>query len=172
MNRDVKNKKGVRIPTGIKGFDELIAKGFPIGKNILINGGPGTGKTIFGLEYIYNGVTKFNEKGLYISFEQKEDALKEQAEQLGFDLEKEGIFVEHIAPNNISSIGEITGFIRLYESKFGIKRVVIDSLPALFMGADDKTMFGDMKSFAEKCAKEERGKNEENQKMENGETYK
>ena len=63
-----------RIETGIIGFDGLIKGGFPIASTVLLTGSPGTGKTIFGLQYLYNGALKFREKGLYVTFEQTEDA--------------------------------------------------------------------------------------------------
>ena len=56
-----------RLSTGIKGFDELIQGGFPQGSTILVSGGAGTGKTIFGLSYLYAGAKNFNEPGLYIT---------------------------------------------------------------------------------------------------------
>ena len=59
-----------RIPAGISGFDELTGGGFPENFVILLAGTPGTGKSIFSLEYIYNGATKFNENGAYITLEQ------------------------------------------------------------------------------------------------------
>lgn len=57
------------IKTGIPGFDELFNRGIPKGKNILIAGGPGTGKTIFCLQTLYNAVRKGRDC-LYITFEE------------------------------------------------------------------------------------------------------
>ncbi|HKI75722.1 MAG TPA: ATPase domain-containing protein, partial [Candidatus Bathyarchaeia archaeon] len=42
-----------RVPTGIKGLDELLGGGFPDGRCILIVGSPGSGKTTFALQYLY-----------------------------------------------------------------------------------------------------------------------
>jgi len=60
-----------RVQTGIKGFDGLIEGGFPKSSAILLSGTPATGKTIFALQYLVNGIEKFNEKGIYITFEEK-----------------------------------------------------------------------------------------------------
>lgn len=65
-----------RVATGIKGFDNLIEGGFPKGSAILLSGTPATGKTIFALEYLVNGARKFNERGLYVTFEEKRDKSK------------------------------------------------------------------------------------------------
>jgi len=63
-----------RIETGIDGFDELIEGGFPRKSCILLSGMPGTGKTIFGLQYLCHGARN-GEKGLYVTFEQNMDDL-------------------------------------------------------------------------------------------------
>jgi len=126
-----------RVATGIPGFDELVEGGFPQNASILICGGPGTGKTILCMEYLINGATRFNEKGLYITFEQRSDALYEQAKQFGWDLEeleKSGklkiisIPVEKITKKTIKQIQDLV-------SKDGIKRLVIDSLSTLVVNA-------------------------------------
>ena len=73
-----------RVKTGVSGFDELVEGGIPKGFNVLITGLPGTGKTIFGLQYLYTGL-KNGENGLYVSIDSKPDMLKEQAKQFGMD---------------------------------------------------------------------------------------
>lgn len=132
-----KEQDSKRVPTGIPGFDDLIQGGFPKNSSILICGGPGTGKTIFSMEYLINGATKFNEKGLYVSFEQRVDALIEQAKQFGWDLEKllkDGkikiisIPVSGITKETIKNIQETV-------KKENIKRLVIDSLSTLVVNA-------------------------------------
>ena len=60
-----------RVPTGIAEFDDLIKGGFKKTSINLIAGKAGTGKTVFAMQFLYNGVTKFNENGLYITFEEK-----------------------------------------------------------------------------------------------------
>ncbi|MDP2749349.1 MAG: ATPase domain-containing protein, partial [Nanoarchaeota archaeon] len=122
-----------RIKTGIKGFDELNEGGFPKGSTILICGMPGTGKTIFALQYLFNGAAKFNEKCLYVSFEEEKRHLIEQAMQFGWDiekLEKKGLFkMVNIDSKNIDNdtIQDICDVIM----KNNITRVVIDSLSTL-----------------------------------------
>ena len=58
-----------RCPTGIAGFDKLCDGGFVRNSDNLIIGGPGSGKSTFLLQFLWNGVTKFGENGLYCSFE-------------------------------------------------------------------------------------------------------
>ncbi|MCL5427637.1 MAG: hypothetical protein M1321_00430 [Candidatus Marsarchaeota archaeon] len=81
-----------RISTGIKGFDELVEGGFPEGSTVLVAGLPGAGKTIFGLQFIYNGAMN-GENGVYICIESSPAELREQASMFGMDfnaLEEQG----------------------------------------------------------------------------------
>ena len=109
MNAQIK-----RIPTGIAGFDKLISGGFPENFVVLLAGTPGTGKSIFSLEYLYNGATMFNEKGIYITLEQTAEDLKKQALQFGWDfdaLEREG----KVVVKKIDALGveEIINYIEI-----------------------------------------------------------
>ena len=81
-------KKIKKSKTYIEGFDKLIEGGFNYGSSVLISGTPGTGKTIFSLEYLYNGASKESEVGIYFSFKEKRKSLVEQAKQFNFDIEK------------------------------------------------------------------------------------
>jgi circadian clock protein KaiC len=75
----------VRISTGIEGLDSLISGGLMKNKVYLISGEPGTGQTIFGLQYLYEGL-KNGENGLYFSGDEKPDQLILDARSLGWDL--------------------------------------------------------------------------------------
>lgn len=126
-------KKLERIKTHIKGFDELIQNGFPNESNILITGTPGTGKTIFSLQYLYNGATQEKEKGIYFTFEEKRESLIQQANQFGWDFDKleksNKVRIISIGTEDISktTIDEIIEIIKNTKTK----RVVIDSITTL-----------------------------------------
>lgn len=86
-------RKGKYLKTGIPGFDNLFEHGIPLGKAILIEGSPGTGKTIFCLQTAYN-TCKQGKKVLYMSFEESEDSLVEHMEDFGWDaveIQKKGL---------------------------------------------------------------------------------
>ena len=70
-----KTKKGgvEKLPTGIDGFDEMLNGGVPKGRTTMIAGGTGTGKTVLLNCFLYRGITKFKENGVFLTFE--EDAL-------------------------------------------------------------------------------------------------
>ena len=76
-----------RVPTGIPGFDELCDGGFLRNRTYLVSGAAGAGKTIFGLQYIYNGITKYGENGIYIATEERPDQVRENVRKFGWDFE-------------------------------------------------------------------------------------
>ncbi|WP_415382775.1 RAD55 family ATPase [Halosimplex sp. TS25] len=71
--------------TGIDGLDEILNGGIVKNSTTLVSGNPGAGKSILCLQFIYNGVEQFDEKGIYLTFEEDAKDLQEAAESLGFD---------------------------------------------------------------------------------------
>ncbi|QLH79357.1 AAA family ATPase [Halosimplex rubrum] len=79
--------------TGIDGLDEILNGGIVKNSTTLVSGNPGAGKSILCLQFIYNGVEQFDEKGIYLTFEEDEEDLREAAESIGFD--KWGEYVDN-----------------------------------------------------------------------------
>lgn len=73
------------VKTGIPGFDELFDKGIPRGKNILVAGGPGTGKTIFCLQTLHNATCEGHDC-LYITFEETPSNLIKHLNEFGYNI--------------------------------------------------------------------------------------
>ncbi|MBW2971185.1 hypothetical protein KY320_03425 [Candidatus Woesearchaeota archaeon] len=85
-----------RVPTGIHNFDKLIGGGLREKSINLVAGPAGAGKTIFAIQFLVNGIEKFKEPGMYITFEERKDRLYQDMLDFGWDLakyEKEGKFV-------------------------------------------------------------------------------
>jgi circadian clock protein KaiC len=80
--------KGALTKTGIKGLDSILLGGIPRTNVILVQGATGTGKTLMGLEFIYRGITQFNEPGLIVVFETNPDKLIRDAAGFGWNLEE------------------------------------------------------------------------------------
>jgi KaiC/GvpD/RAD55 family RecA-like ATPase len=83
------------VKTGITGFDELLNDGIPKGAATLLCGGPGSGKTIMGLQMLNNAALT-GEKCIYMTFEEDEDKLRQHMEDFGWDwrkLEKNGTLI-------------------------------------------------------------------------------
>ena len=75
------------IRTGIRGLDEILLGGIPKGNTILVQGETGTGKTLFGTEFIYRGITRFDEPGMIVVFETSARKIIRDAAAMGWDLE-------------------------------------------------------------------------------------
>lgn len=76
------------MPTSIEGFDELIGGGFNEGDVLLITGGPGTGKTTFGVEFLFKGITEHNESAVFVTMEENPSRVIKNMWQYGWDLER------------------------------------------------------------------------------------
>jgi KaiC/GvpD/RAD55 family RecA-like ATPase len=76
-----------RVSTGIIGLDPLLEGGFPQGRSILITGEPGTGKSIFALQFLLEGLNR-NEKGIFVTADESPIDILEQAASLGWDFER------------------------------------------------------------------------------------
>ena len=74
-----------KSPTYIKGLDEVLEGGLPTNRTTVISGGPGSGKTLFGMEFLYRGALA-GEPGIFVSFEESLDQLRQNAATLGWDL--------------------------------------------------------------------------------------
>jgi circadian clock protein KaiC len=75
------------VKTGIAGLDEILLGGIPRGNVVLVQGETGTGKTMFGTEFIYRGIVDFDEPGLIVVFETSAHKLMRDASTIGWDLE-------------------------------------------------------------------------------------
>ena len=131
--------------TGIKGLDEITFGGLPAGRPTLVCGSAGAGKTMLAAEFIVRGALEFAEPGVFMMFEENENELKQNVSSLGFDLDdlkaKKLVSLDHvhIERSEIEETGEydLEGlFIRLGHAidSIGAKRVVLDTLEALFSG--------------------------------------
>lgn len=141
----------IKVPTGIRGFDEITGGGLPQGRPTLVAGGPGCGKTLFGMEFLVRGATEFGEPGVFVSFEETEKDLVKNVKSLGFNLSEltrqEKIITDYvfIERREILETGEydLEGlFVRLASSidTIGAKRIVLDTLEALFSGFPNESI--------------------------------
>ncbi|MGA1866714.1 MAG: ATPase domain-containing protein [Thermoplasmatota archaeon] len=136
-----------RKATNIPGMDELISGGFPEGTINLITGPPGSGKSLFAMEFIHNGARFDNEPGILISLEESRDSIIRAASGYDIDLtslEKEGktylidlgrMRVECSASEELewglASFETLKDLIQNYISFSGAKRLVLDSVTAI-----------------------------------------
>ncbi len=120
-----------------------LREGVPRGRNTLICGGPGCGKTLLAMEFLIHGATRFEEPGVCIAFEESPEELASNVASLGFNLPElcaQGkLAVDYVSINadEVEQIGEFdleALFIRLdYAIKsVGAKRMVLDTVECLF----------------------------------------
>jgi KaiC/GvpD/RAD55 family RecA-like ATPase len=77
-----------KVKTGVPGLDELVGGGFPSGSSVLVSGKIGTGKSIFAMQYIANGITDYGDFGVLVSFESSKKELYEYASAFGWQLHR------------------------------------------------------------------------------------
>lgn len=70
-----KRLKIKKLKTGIPGLDIMFKEGIPQGASVLVEGGPGSGKTNFCLQLV-NNFCENGMKSLYMSFEEPESRLR------------------------------------------------------------------------------------------------
>src|SRR5689334_5422186 len=138
-----------KAPTGIPGLDEITSGGLPRGRPTLVCGGAGCGKTLLAMEFLVRGALQYNEPGVFMSFEETTDDLVENAQSLGFDLQRlsarRRLLLDYVQleRDKLTESGEydLEGlFIRLGHAidAIGAKRVVLDTIELLFSGLSDK----------------------------------
>ena len=137
-----------KAPSGIDGFDDITLGGLPAGRPTLVCGGAGCGKTLFAMTFLVNGATRFGEPGVFMSFEERAEDLAANIASLNVDvpdLVATGrLAIDHVRVERgeIEENGEydLEGlFVRLGYAirKIGARRVVLDTVEALFSGFTD-----------------------------------
>jgi circadian clock protein KaiC len=132
-----------KAPTGIVGFDEITNGGLPRGRPTLVTGAAGSGKTLFGIEFLVRGARDYGEPGVLLAFEEAESDLTTNVASLGFDLhqlEQDGLLAIdafRLDPAEIVETGSFdleVLFIRLATAveSVGAKRVFLDTVEVLF----------------------------------------
>jgi len=133
-----------RVPTGIKGLDDAMTGGFIKDSVNLVAGSPGSGKSIFAMQYLVNGAKKYNQPGVYITFEERKDKLLRYMGNFGWDLKSlvadKKIDVLEQSPADIkkATAKEILGLKFKIVREIKAKRVVIDSMSAFSLLFQDE----------------------------------
>jgi len=150
MRHRAKSSKGELLPlekiaTGIPGFDEISFGGLPKGRTTIVCGGPGCGKTMFGIEFLVRGALQYDEPGVLMAFEETPEDIATNVASLGFDIQdlarQKKLYLDflNVEPTEIRESGkyDLEGlFIRLRSAveEVGAKRVMFDTVEALFSG--------------------------------------
>lgn len=138
---------GIRkVATQIEGLDDILHGGFPAGRATLVSGGPGTGKSVLGLEFLYRGAVSGN-PGIFLTFEETGESIRQNALTFGWDLaslEQAGTFflMEGKVDPHVFLSGDfnLKGLLAILEGKakeLGAERIVIDAMDILMRLFDD-----------------------------------
>ena len=128
-----------RCPTGIEGFDRLCQGGFVRNSDNVIVGGPGSGKTTFLLQFLWNGITKFGENGLYCSFEPDITNTMSDAASYGWDFTKlagEGK-MKFLKFSPETDIVELKSHLTKIISQCNIQRICFDPISVLALNLNE-----------------------------------
>jgi len=138
-----------RIQSGIPGFDQIVGGGLIRDRVYLLSGPAGAGKTIFSSQFLYNGLTKYGENGVFVVLEETPQQLRENLfNSFSWDIrtyEESGNLILLDAISSRLGLSSQERFVvprpftleaLLYEIQtaiqtVGARRVVIDSLDAM-----------------------------------------
>ena len=133
-----------KLPSGIEGLDHVTHGGIPIGRATLVTGTAGSAKTIFGLQFLAAGITRFDEPGVFVTFEESPADIRKNVRSFGWDIaswEAKGkwAFVDASpepahspVATGLYDLGALIARIENAVRVTGARRVVLDSLGAVF----------------------------------------
>ncbi len=135
-----------RLPVGVPGFDKLIQGGIPRGFFVAVVGEPGTGKTIFSIHFVAEGIRR-SDKNIYVTTEESKDSIIKQAAMFGFDFEKaieekklviiDALMGVRDDPWSITELTVENLVNKIIEAKrylgYGRARLVVDSMSAFWL---------------------------------------
>lgn len=136
-----------KIRTLIEGFDDISHGGLPVGRTTLLSGTSGTGKTLLSAQFLYNGITYFDEPGVFVTFEESPADIIKNAESFGWNLQvlidQGKLFILDASPDpegqDIVGNFDLSALIERIQyaiRKYRASRVAIDSITAVFQQYD------------------------------------
>lgn len=138
LTRTARSKTPPKAPTGIDAFDEITGGGLPHGRTTLLEGGPGSGKTVLALQFLVHGAAKCSEPGIFVAFEENPKSIVANAESFGWNLadlqrKKKLYFMDAQIRHDLVQSGDfdLGGMLAALEVKIhetGASRIVFDAL--------------------------------------------
>ena len=132
-----------KMTTGLPGLDKALGGGFPTGTSVLLSGGPGTGKTLFGMNFLLEGARK-GERVCYVSLSESAEEIARACKGIEKlkDVEKfigKNLAIEHIdlGETNMS----LKRFVTLLSEYPKLDRIVLDNANKMLMFSDSKRSY-------------------------------
>lgn len=141
-----------KIKTFIPGFDHIASGGLPEGRTTLISGSAGSAKTVFAVQFICEGVIHSNEAGVFVTFEESPNDIRQNMLSLGWDIsemEKNNMFsfvdaspqpAERPIVLGDFDLAALMARIENAAKKINAKRISLDSIGAIFSQFIDKNI--------------------------------
>ncbi|MEG9194981.1 MAG: KaiC domain-containing protein [Candidatus Methanoglobus sp.] len=132
----------MKLSTGIPGLDSILGGGIPKGYVVAVIGSYGTGKTILGLHFIYEGL-KRGESGIILSFDEEEESMMRNAKSVGMALDR----FSNIQIMRLEALSVKKSFERIENElpevikNLNANRMLIDSISVL------ETLFSDAERY-------------------------
>ncbi|MFC5498104.1 circadian clock protein KaiC [Caenimonas terrae] len=133
-------RAAAKAPTGITGFDQMTGGGLPPGRTTLLAGGPGSGKSIFAMQFLVHGATACDEPGIFVAFEEAPARLVANLAGFGWPLEtlqphKLFFLDAQPAPDLVQSgsfdLAGMLAALGAQAAAMGARRIVFDALDIL-----------------------------------------
>jgi circadian clock protein KaiC len=131
---------GSKAATGITGFDQMTGGGLPPGRTTLLAGGPGSGKTIFAMQFLVHGASACDEPGIFVAFEEAPARIATNLSGFGWPLaalQPDKLFFLDAQPSpDLVQSGEfdLSGMLAALGAQsraMGARRIVFDALDIL-----------------------------------------
>lgn len=139
QNSEPQTTDQTRVPTGTKGLDELIEGGLPQSSLIVLGGRPGSGKTLLGARFLYEGAIH-DEASIYVSFAESNVQFLSNMRKFGLDFQKliDNDKFEFIDLTTVTgeAVSDALNLVIARVSSMRAKRLVIDSFTAIAQGFD------------------------------------
>ena len=141
-----------KLATGIGSFDIVAKGGLPKNRTTLVSGTAGSGKTVFAMQFLAEGIQRFGDPAVFVTFEESAADIRANMRSFGWDLvqwEKEGKFAfvdaspdpeVEIVESGVYDLGALLARVQNAVKKVGAKRVSVDSLGAIFSQFSDQSI--------------------------------
>ena len=121
-----------KVKTGLDGLDSQLGGGLPKGSITTVSGSTGSGKSIFAMQFLVNGIKSAGEPGLYIAIEESKNTLYRNMASINWDLKQyessNQLVIIDFPFHEVDQLLDNRNPIKELVDRFGVERVVIDSI--------------------------------------------